>query len=180
MLLAFRKPGQQHTILKGMAWLNALNGHFSNFLERMWMMRLTGRDIYPLHYWHIAFIHWCISIHAHVWKTTKAAPIVSSTKSQAFDPASYKAQITCKMANLWKHNLFTQQPNSEALMKSTRRIVNLLLVTLSGYLFLQHENLTLCGIGGWKVTKILNPTNVQICNGKQNRVVHINRLLHRF
>ena len=78
-------------------------------------------------------------------------PIISSTKSQACDSAFFEAQITCKIAKVCDlvetqlvHSAAKQQQSSYD--KHTKE--NLLLVTLSGYLFLQQESLTLSGIGG--------------------------------
>jgi len=110
-------------------------------------------------------------------------PDLGAPDTAAYDPTSYQAQITCKMAKLQDfvethlvHSATKQQTfynkHSEQRQFKVGDPVWLSIPT-AGKLDPKWE-------GGWKIVKVVSPINMQIQDGKRTRVVHVNRLRHRF
>ena len=103
----------------------------------------------------------------------------------ACDPTSYQAQITYKMAKLQdfvethlvdsaskQHTFYNKHSHSRHCQFKLGDCIWLSIPT-AGKLQPKWE-------GGWKVAKVISPINLKIHDGKRTRVVHINRVRHRF
>ena len=108
-------------------------------------------------------------------------PDLGTTDTSAYDPTSYQAQITCKMAKLQdfvethlvysatKQQMFYNKHSRHRQFKVGDHVW--LSIPTAGKLDPKWE-------GGWKVVKVISPINMQIHDGKRTRVVHTNRLRH--
>ena len=110
-------------------------------------------------------------------------PDFGTPDTSAYDPSSYQTQITCKMAKLrdlvethlvqsaTKQQTMYNKHSAQRLFKVGDRVW--LSVPTAGKLQPKWE-------GGWKVVKVFSPINMKIQDGRRMRVVHVNRLRHRF
>ena len=106
-------------------------------------------------------------------------PDLGAPDAAAYDPTSYQAQITCKMAKLQDfvethlvHSATKQQTfynkHSEQRQFKVGDPVWLSIPT-AGKLDPKWE-------GGWKIVKVVSPINMQIQDCKRTQVVHVNHL----
>ena len=110
-------------------------------------------------------------------------PELGAPDTSAHDPTSYQAQITCKMAKLHdfvethlvhsaaKQRTFYNKHSRYRHFKVGDHVW--LSIPTAGKLDPKWE-------GEWKIVKVISPINMQIYDGKRTRVVHVNRLRHRF
>ena len=82
-------------------------------LQLLRVMRLTGRDIYPSYYWHIAllFIHPPVYLHSSsCLEDNQHSPLFNQPNAKHMTPPLIRHRSCVKWPKcviLWKHNLFS-------------------------------------------------------------------------
>ena len=121
-----------------------------------------------------------VSPHILMFGRSPHSPVFQSPCG--FDPTSYQFHLRDKLAKLQDFvasNLVTSSANQKLSYdrKSQPRSFHVnddvwLSIPTAGKLDPKWD-------GKWKITSLKSPTTVEISNGKQHKVVHVNRLQHR-
>ena len=103
--------------------------------------------------------------------------------SGAFDTHSYQAHLGAKLAELQDLVTFNTATAAHRQQQGYNRFTKLQHFAPGDLVWLSIPNASKLAPhweGQWKVVEVKNDVNVKISNGNQSKVVHVNRLRHRF
>ena len=109
-------------------------------------------------------------------------PKLPETNGEAFDAHSYQAHLCAKLAELQDLVTFNTAAAAHRQQQGYNRFTKLQQFSPGDLVWLSIPNASKLAPhweGEWKVTEVKNSVNVKITNGKQSKVVHVNRLRHR-